>query len=137
MKLWNVGGKVRDISAEQEFLAAAGALVRGVESIEVDGQPGTVLFAEVGDTRVLVFESVGFEAALGRELGLGWSHLVFEVEDFPAALDRMVRAGARIVQGPAVVRASFSHRRIAFVESPGGCVYEVFAELPAEAAASE
>jgi catechol 2,3-dioxygenase-like lactoylglutathione lyase family enzyme len=132
MNLWNVGGKVSDLSAENEFLIAAGARVRGLEKILVNGNEGQALYAEVGDTRVLLFESVDFESTLGRPLALGWSHIVFEVDDFQSAFDRLVGAGGRLVQGPAIVEASFGRRRIAFVESPGGCIYEVFQALPRE-----
>jgi 2-keto-3-deoxy-L-rhamnonate aldolase RhmA len=128
-KLWNVGGKVTSLSREQEFLVSVGANIRGIEQLTVDGAKGEVLFAELGGTRILAFETVGYEEVLGRQLGLGWSHIVFEVDDLEAAMRQFASAGASLLQGPSIVEASFTRRRIAFFESPGGCIYEVFVEL--------
>ena len=55
---------------------------------------------------------------------------MFEVDDFDATFERLSAAGGRVIQGPSVVDATFSKRKIAFFESPGGCIYEVFTELP-------
>ncbi len=130
MKLWNIGGKCSDLNAEEEFLRAMGADVKGREPVFVNGEQGELLFTQVGDTRVLMFEEVNYERELGYALKPGWSHIVFEVDDFEATFDRLVNAGGKVIQGPAVVEASFSKRRIVFVSSPGGCIYEIFTELP-------
>jgi catechol 2,3-dioxygenase-like lactoylglutathione lyase family enzyme len=130
MKLWNVGGKVADLNLEETFLRAMGADVVGRQPVFVDGEEGELLFTQVGDTRVLVFEEVNYERALDHPLKNGWTHIVFEVDDFDATFERLSAAGGRVIQGPSVVDATFSKRKIAFFESPGGCIYEVFTELP-------
>lgn len=130
MKLWNIGGKVPDLDAEETFLRAMGADVSGRQPVFVNGQEGELLFTQVGDTRVLMFEEVNYERELNHPLKHGWTHIVFEVDDFDAAFDRLKDAGGTVIQGPAVVDATFSRRKIAFFESPGGCIYEVFSELP-------
>ena len=130
MKLWNVGGKVADLDLEETFLRAMGADVVGRQPVFVDGEEGELLFTQVGDTRVLVFEEVNYERDLDHPLKNGWTHIVFEVDDFDVTFERLSAAGGRVIQGPSVVDATFSRRKIAFFESPGGCIYEVFTELP-------
>lgn len=130
MQLWNVGGKVPDLDAEEAFLRAMGAEVAGRQPVFVNGQAGELLFTTVGDTRVLIFEEVNYERELEEPLKFGWTHIVFEVDDFDSAFNRLKDAGGTLIQGPAVVDAEFSRRKIAFFNSPGGCIYEVFSELP-------
>ncbi len=132
MELWNVGGKVPDLDAEERFLRAMGADVAGRQPVFVNGQEGELLFTQVGDTRVLIFEEVNYERELTEPLKFGWSHIVFEVDDFEASFERLQGAGGQVIQGPAVVDATFSRRQIAFFKSPGGCIYEIFKELPRE-----
>lgn len=40
MKLWNIGGKVPDLDAEEAFLRAMGADVSGRQPVFVNGQEG-------------------------------------------------------------------------------------------------
>jgi catechol 2,3-dioxygenase-like lactoylglutathione lyase family enzyme len=127
-----VGGKVPNLDAEEAFLRAMGADVSGRQPVFVNDQEGELLFAQVGDTRVLVFEEVNYERELEYPLKNGWTHIVFEVDDFDTAFDQLRDAGGTVIQGPAVVNATFSRRKIAFFESPGGCIYEIFSELPRE-----
>jgi hypothetical protein len=64
VQLWNVGGKVPDLDAEEVFLRAMGAEVAGRQPVFVNGQVGELLFTTVGDTRVLIFEEVNYEREL-------------------------------------------------------------------------
>jgi methylmalonyl-CoA/ethylmalonyl-CoA epimerase len=94
----------------------------------VEDQGVRVILLHAGGTRVEITEPLGPDTPVGRFLakrGPGLHHLAFEVEDIDEALDRLKRAGVRLVDEEPRIGAE--GHRIAFVHPAafGGVLVEL------------
>ena len=100
-------GRLNHVAIVVPDLAAAtalyrdtlGATVRPPQSLREHG--ATVVFVELGNTRIELLEPLGAESPLRgfleRHPEGGMHHVCYEVADICAASDRLRRAGARVL----------------------------------------
>jgi catechol 2,3-dioxygenase-like lactoylglutathione lyase family enzyme len=124
-KLWNIGVRVADVTAEIAYFEGLGARLRVHEKL--DTPDGTFEYAiiEFGGTRMFLTPRTVFEDKLPEPLRDGLTHAVFEVPDVDAALAELSAAGTEVLVPPVEISAGLGSRRIAFLRSPGGLVFEV------------
>jgi catechol 2,3-dioxygenase-like lactoylglutathione lyase family enzyme len=124
-KLWNIGLTARDIERELQFLTGLGASLLLREKFSGPDGESEYALLDFGGTRLFVTPRPVFEDRLDQPLAPGLSHAVFEVEDVDAELEKAIAQGAVLLLGPAEITAAFGSRRIAFVRSPGGFIFEL------------
>jgi len=124
-KLWNIGLTARDVERELEFLTGLGAKLLLREKFSGPDGESEYALLEFGGTRLFVTPKPVFEDRLDQPLAPGLSHAVFEVDDVGAELEKVVAQGAVLLLGPAEITAGFGSRRIAFLRSPGGFIFEL------------
>ena len=124
-RLWNIGVKVRDVTAEAGYLVALGARLRIHERLTTPDGTFEYALLDFAGTRVFLTPVTVYEHALGAPLAEGLSHAVFEVDDVDAELERLVALGTDVLVPPIEVSAALGSRRLAFCRSPGGLVFEV------------
>lgn len=123
--LWNIGLTARDVGREVEFLVGLGAKLLLREKFSAPDGESEYALLEFAGTRLFVTPKPVFEDRLARPLEPGLSHAVFEVEDVDAELEKVLAQGATLLLGPAEIIAGFGSRRIAFLRSPGGFIFEL------------
>ena len=99
-RLNHVALAVPDLHAAAElYRNSLGARVSAPQSLPQHGV--TVVFVDVDNTRIELLQPLGenspIAAFLGRNPQGGMHHLCYEVEDIPAARDRLAGQGARIL----------------------------------------
>jgi catechol 2,3-dioxygenase-like lactoylglutathione lyase family enzyme len=124
-KLWNIGLTVRDIERELEFLEGLGAKLLLREKFSGPDGESEYALLEFGGTRLFLTPKPVFEDRLPEPLSPGLTHAVFEVGDVDAESAKAIAEGAVLLLGPAEITAGFGSRRIAFLRSPGGFVFEL------------
>ena len=124
-RLWNIGVKVRDVTAEAGYLVALGARLRIHERLTTPDGTFEYALLDFAGTRIFLTPVTVYEHALGAPLAEGLSHAVFEVDDVDAELERLVALGTDVLVPPIEVSAALGSRRLAFCRSPGGLVFEV------------
>ena len=130
MKLHHFGIAVESIakSAEQ-YRAALGLGLEG-DIIEDPIQKVRVAFAPTGNGSFVEFvEPMGDDSPVKRLLqkGGGLYHVCYVVPDIKAAIERVQKAGGRLISGPVPARA-FDGRHIAWVYTPDRSLIEFLAE---------
>ncbi|MBL8905810.1 MAG: VOC family protein [Rhizobiales bacterium] len=124
-RLWNIGLTARDLERELEFLTGLGAkLLLREKFTGPDGESEYALL-EFGGTRLFVTPKPVFEDRLEKPLSPGLTHAVFEVADVDAECAKVISQGAVLLLGPDEITAGFGSRRIAFLRSPGGFIFEL------------
>ena len=123
--LWNFGIKVDDVRAEAEFYTALGGRLLLHEFLPVAGGEAEYALVEFGGTRLFLTAKPIFEDRLASPPPPGLTHAVFEVADVDGEVERLVALGAEVLIAPLDISAGFGSRRIAFLRSPGGMVFEV------------
>ena len=124
-KLWNIGLTARDVDRELDFLTGLGAKLLLREKFPAPDGESEYALLEFGGTRLFVTPRPVFENRLDQPLMPGLSHAVFEVEDVDAEVEKVIAQGASLLLGPAEITAGFGSRRIAFLRSPGGFIFEL------------
>lgn len=124
-KLWNIGLTARDVERELEFLIGVGAKLLLREKFSGPDGESEYALLEFGGTRLFVTPKPVFEDRLDQPLAPGLTHAVFEVADVDAECAKVVGQGAVLLLGPAEITAAFGSRRIAFLRSPGGFIFEL------------
>ncbi len=124
-RLWNIGVKVRDVTAEAGYLVALGARLRIHERLTTPDGTFEYALLDFAGTRIFLTPVTVYEHALGAPLAEGLTHAVFEVDDVDAELERLVAIGTDVLVPPIEVSAALGSRRLAFCRSPGGLVFEV------------
>ena len=124
-KLWNIGLTARDVDRELDFLTGLGAKLLLREKFTAPDGESEYALLEFGGTRLFVTPRPVFENRLDQPLMPGLSHAVFEVEDVDAEVEKVIAQGASLLLGPAEITAGFGSRRIAFLRSPGGFIFEL------------
>lgn len=128
-QLWNIGCKTTDVAGEATFLQRLGA--RAVLHEALSGPAGPVEYAllELGGTRIVLTPTPAFESSLDYDLRPGLTHAVFEVNDPDAIVAEATAAGGRRITEARTIEGGFGRRRIVFLQSPGGLVFEAFRTL--------
>lgn len=124
-KLWNVGVKVADVSAEIDFYVALGGRLMLHEKLATPEGEAEYAIVAFGGTRLFLTPKPIFEDRLEKPLPFGLTHAVFEVADLDAEAKRLWAEGVDVLIAPVEVTAGFGTRRLAFFRSPGGLVFEV------------
>lgn len=132
LPLDHVGIAVRSIAdALPTFQLLTGGSGSPIE--RVDDQGVAVAFVGSGDARLELIEPVTPDSAVARFLdrrGPGLHHLAYAVEDLAAALERLRRAGIRLIDERP--RAGAHGRLVAFLHpaSTGGVLIELVERRP-------
>jgi catechol 2,3-dioxygenase-like lactoylglutathione lyase family enzyme len=124
-QLWNIGVKVKDLDSEVDHFVQLGGRPRAREEIRTDEGTFEYALVDFGGTRLFITTKPIFEDKLGVSLPFGLTHVVFEVEDVDAELARLVSLGSKVLIPPRDIRFALGSRRICFVRSPGGLVFEI------------
>ena len=127
--LRNLGIKVVDLDAEIRFLEASGAtrIERGTLSGAAGERPYATAF--MGSQRLMLLPRIVYESTLAEPLKPGLAHAVFEMPDLANALAFCQANGVRAILGPNDVSTPFGRRRVAFLRSPSGFIFEAFQPL--------
>jgi len=123
--LWTIGVKVPDLERELTFHQALGNKIVLDETLTIDGIDYRIPLVLMGDKYLHLAERMVYERELGIELPYGPTHLVYVSNDFEADVDRALAAGATAVREPAEVSAQFGERKVAFLRSPSGWIFEI------------
>jgi catechol 2,3-dioxygenase-like lactoylglutathione lyase family enzyme len=123
--LWTIGVKVPDLERELQFHKSIGNEIILDETITIDGVSHRIPLVRMGDKYLHLAERMIYERELGVELPYGPTHLVYVSDDFDADVNRALAAGATAVREPADVTAEFGERRVAFLRSPSGWIFEI------------
>ena len=123
--LWTIGVKVPDLERELAFHRAIGNEVVLDETLHIDGIPYRIPLIRMGDKYLHLAERMVYETQLGVELPYGPTHLVYLSDSFDADVARALEAGAVAIRESADVSAGFGDRRVAFLRSPSGWIFEI------------
>jgi hypothetical protein len=123
--LWTIGIKVPDLERELAFHRAIGDENVLDETLHIDGADYRIPLVRMGDKYLHLAERMVYETQLGIELPFGPTHLVYVSDDFDADVACAMRAGAAAIREPAEVSAQFGERRVAFLRSPSGWIFEI------------
>ncbi len=124
-KLWNIGVRVADVTAEVAYFVGIGGRLRVHERLETADGAFEYAIVEFGGTRMFLTPKTLFEHKLPHALQDGVTHAVFEVDDMDAAMAELAASGTEVLVPPVEVSAGFGSRRLSFLRSPGGLVFEV------------
>jgi hypothetical protein len=123
--LWTIGIKVPDLERELGFHLELGNEIVLDETLHIDGLDDRVPLVRMGDKYLHLAERMVYETQLGIELPFGPTHLVYVSDDFDADVARATSAGATAIRDPVDVSAQFGERRVAFLRSPSGWIFEI------------
>jgi catechol 2,3-dioxygenase-like lactoylglutathione lyase family enzyme len=123
--LWTIGVKVPDLERELAFHRAMGNEIVLDETLHIDGVDYRVPLVRMGDKYLHLAERMVYEAQLGIELPPGPTHLVYVSDNFESDVARATAAGATAIREPVEVSAGFGERRVAFLRSPSGWIFEI------------
>lgn len=123
--LWTIGVKVPNLEAELKFHRAAGNEVVLDETLSIDGVDYRVPLVRMGDKYLHLAERMVYEVQMGIELPYGPAHLVFISDSFEGDVARFLAAGATAIREPLEVSAGFGERKVAFLRSPSGWIFEI------------
>jgi len=123
--LWTIGVKVPSLEQELAFHRTLGNEVVLDETLRIDGVDYRIPLVRMADKYLHLAERMVYEAQLGIELPYGPTHLVYVSDDFDADVNRALGAGATAIRPPAEVSAQFGERRVAFLRSPSGWIFEI------------
>jgi len=123
--LWTIGVKVPDLEVELAFHRSFGNQVVLDETLTIDGVDYRIPLVRMGDKYLHLAERMVYERELGVELPYGPTHLVYVSDDFDADVGRALAAGAVAIREPVEVSAQFGQRKVAFLRSPSGWIFEI------------
>ena len=123
--LWTIGIKVPDLERELTFHRALGNEVVLDERLEIDGVEYRIPLVRMGDKYLHLAEQMVYERELGVQLPYGPTHLVYVTDSFDADVSQALEAGATEIRKRAEVSAQFGERKVAFLKSPGGWIFEI------------
>ena len=123
--LWTIGVKVPNLERELQFHRSLGNEIVLDETLTIDGIDYRIPLVRMGDKYLHLAERMVYERELGIELPYGPTHLVYVSDDFEADVNRALAAGASAVRESAEVSAEFGDRRVAFLRSPSGWIFEI------------
>ena len=123
--LWTIGIKVPDLERELEFHRQIGNEIVLDETLELDGEFFRVPLVKMGDKYLHLAEKMVYEDWLGKTLPYGMTHLVYMSSSLAQDVAKAITAGAVMMRDIADVSAGFGERRVAFLTSPSGWIFEI------------
>ena len=123
--LWNVCIKVPDLTRELEFHRAIGNQIVLDETFTVGGEECRIPLVKMGDKYLHLAEKLVYEEHLEKPLPYGLAHIVYLSSQFDADLACCLKAGATQICEPLEVSAGFGERKVAFLRSPNGWLFEI------------
>ncbi len=122
--LWTIGIKVPDLERELAFHRQIGNEIVLDETLEFDGEFFHLPLVKMGDKYLHLAEKMVYERLLGEELPLGVTHLVYISNRFEKDVAQAIASGAVLLGDIASVSAGFGERKVAFMRSPSGWIFE-------------
>ena len=123
--LWTIGIKVPNLERELAFHRQMGNEIVLDETIEFDGEPFRLPLVKMGDKYLHLAEKMVYEGLLSEDLPFGMTHLVYISDNFEADVAKAIDSGAIVLRDVATVSAGFGERRVAFMQAPGGWIFEI------------
>jgi hypothetical protein len=123
--LWTIGIKVPNLEAELAFHRAVGNEVVLDETLLIEGVNYRVPLVKMGDKYLHLAELMVYEVQMGIDLPYGPAHLVYISSSFEEDVARFLAAGATAIREPLEVSAGFGERKVAFLRSPSGWIFEI------------
>jgi hypothetical protein len=123
--LWTIGIKVPNLEQELAFHRQMGNEIVLDETIEFDGEPFRLPLVKMGDKYLHLAEKMVYEGLLSEDLPFGMTHLVYISDSFEADVAKAIDSGAIVLRDVATVSAGFGERRVAFMQAPGGWIFEI------------
>ncbi len=128
-KLWTIGIKVPNLDHELAFHRSMGNKVVLDETLEFEGEQFRIPLIRMGDKYLHLAEKMVYERLLDRPLGYGIAHIVYRTNDFEKDRQTALASGARSIGPTAEISARFGARRVAFLETPNGWMFEIIEVL--------
>ena len=107
------------------FTAKSETKLYWTETLELDGEFFRVPLVKMGDKYLHLAEKMVYEDWLGKTLPHGMTHLVYMSSSLEQDVDKALTAGAVMMREIADVSAGFGERRVAFLISPSGWIFEI------------
>lgn len=123
--LWTIGIKVPNLEQELAFHRQMGNEIVLDETIEFDGEPFRLPLVKMGDKYLHLADKMVYEGLLSEDLPFGMTHLVYISDSFEADVAKAIDSGAIVLRDVATVSAGFGERRVAFMQAPGGWIFEI------------
>jgi hypothetical protein len=123
--LWTVGIKVPDLEAELAFQQQMGSKTILDDTIVFEGESFRIPLLRMGDKYVHIAERMVYEKTLSQPLPYGIVHLVYISDAIERDMERATRSGATCFIGLSEITAGFGRRRVAFLKSPSGYIFEI------------
>lgn len=123
--LWTIGVKVPDLETELAFQRGIGSEIVLDETLTIDGAEYRIPLVKMGDKYLHLAERMVYERDLCIDLPYGPTHLVYVSNDFDVDVNRALVAGAQAIREPVEVSAQFGERKVAFLRSPSGWIFEI------------
>ncbi len=123
--LWTIGIKVPDIEKELEFQKRIGNEIILDEKLELNNKFFRVPLIKMGDKYLHLAEEMVYEHLLDQPLPYGIAHLVYVSNSFDQDVEKFIAGGAVPIREPVRATAGFGERRVAFLRSPSGWIFEV------------
>jgi hypothetical protein len=124
-KLWTVGIKVPHLERELAFQRGLGNTVVLDETFDFEGSPYRMALIKAGDKYLHITEKTVYERTFPSPQAHGLVHLVYVTDNIEADVERAIQSGATCFIGLSEINASFGRRRVAFLHSPSGYVFEL------------
>ena len=123
--IWTIGIKVPNLERELEFHHQLGNELVLDETIEFEGESFRIPLIKMGDKYLHLAEKAVYENLLPEPLPFGMTHLVYMSDSLDQDVAKAVAAGAVEICPIANVSAEFGERRVGFLRSPSGWVFEI------------
>lgn len=123
--LWTVGIKVPDLEKELAFQQQIGSKIILDDTIVFEGESFRIPLLKMGDKYLHLAEKMVYEKSLPEALPYGIVHLVYMSQSIEADLDAALKAGATCFIGLSDITAGFGRRKVAFLKSPSGYIFEI------------
>lgn len=128
-KLWTIGVKVQDLERELAFHRSMGHEIVLDETLEFEGERFRIPLVRVGDKYLHLGEKMVYEQLLDQPLHNGSAHVVYRTDALDEDIQKATASGAISIRPVAEISASFGTRRVAFLRSPGGWMFEMIEVL--------
>lgn len=123
--LWTVGVKVPDLEKELAFQQRIGSTVILDDTIAFEGESFRIPLLRMGDKYLHIAEKMVYEKTLAQPLPYGIAHLVYMSDSIERDLEVAISAGAACFIGLTEITAGFGRRKVAFLKSPSGYIFEI------------
>src|SRR5437868_5507469 len=95
------------------------------DTIAFEGESYRIPLVKMGDKYLHLAERMVYERLLDKPLPYGIAHLVYMSDAIERDLETALQAGAVAFIGLTEVSAGFGDRKVAFLTSPSGYIFEI------------